>query len=101
MICIYDIFLDEEVGGDNGMVPLLHSEVFKTMNVGVVLDEGGPAPVPMVGVLFQDKIVWRKCLLIPTLIPLSRVGTTCFSSFFHKDLVIIYTTGRLPDVNPP
>jgi hypothetical protein len=37
----------------------------------------------------------------PTLIPLSGVGTTCFSSCCDKDSTIIFTTGRLPDVNPP
>jgi hypothetical protein len=31
---------------------------------------------------------------------LSRVGMTCFSSCCDKDSVIIFTTGRLPDVNP-
>jgi hypothetical protein len=39
--------------------------------------------------------------LPPTLIPLSGVGTTCFLSCCDKDLAIIFTTGRLPDVNPP
>jgi hypothetical protein len=39
-------------------------------------------------------------LLPPTLIPLSGVGTTCFSSCCDKDLAIILTTSRLPDVNP-
>jgi hypothetical protein len=40
-------------------------------------------------------------LLLPTLIPLSGVGTTCFSSCCDKDSAIIFTTSRLPDVNPP
>jgi hypothetical protein len=39
--------------------------------------------------------------LPPTLIPLSGVGTTYFSSCCDKDSAIIFTTGRLPDVNPP
>jgi hypothetical protein len=38
--------------------------------------------------------------LSPTLIPLSGVGATCFSSCCDKDSAIIFTTGRLPDVNP-
>jgi hypothetical protein len=42
-----------------------------------------------------------KHLLLPTLIPLSGVGTTCFSSCCDKDSAFIFTTGRLPDVNPP
>jgi hypothetical protein len=41
-------------------------------------------------------------LLPPTLIPLSGVSTTCYySSCCDKDSAIIFTTGRLPDVNPP
>jgi hypothetical protein len=40
-------------------------------------------------------------LLPPTLIPLSGVGTTCFSSCYDKKSAIIFTTSRLPDVNPP
>jgi hypothetical protein len=39
--------------------------------------------------------------LPPTLIPLSGVGTTCFSSCCDKDSAIIFTTGRLPEVKPP
>jgi hypothetical protein len=39
--------------------------------------------------------------LPPILIPLSGVGTTCFSLCCDKDSAIIFTTGRLPDVNPP
>jgi hypothetical protein len=39
--------------------------------------------------------------LIPTLSPLSEVGTACFISCCDKDSAIIFTTGRLPDVNPP
>jgi hypothetical protein len=35
------------------------------------------------------------------LIPLSGVGITCFSSCCDKDSAIIFTTGRLPDINPP
>jgi hypothetical protein len=40
-------------------------------------------------------------LLPPTIIPLSGVGRTCFSSCCDKDSTIIFTTGRLLDVNPP
>jgi hypothetical protein len=42
-----------------------------------------------------------KNVLSPTLIPLSGVGTTCFSSCCDKDSAIIFTTDGLPDVNPP
>jgi hypothetical protein len=39
--------------------------------------------------------------LLPTLIPLSEVGTTCLSSCCDKGSAIIFRTGRLPDANPP
>jgi hypothetical protein len=43
----------------------------------------------------------KDILLLPTLFPtLSGVGTKCFSSCCDKDSAIIFTTGRLPDVNP-
>jgi hypothetical protein len=35
-----------------------------------------------------------------TLIPLSEVGTICFSSCCDKDSAFIFMTGRLPYVNP-
>jgi hypothetical protein len=44
--------------------------------------------------------VFTNRLFLPTLIPLSTVGTTCFSSCCDKDSAFIFTTGRLPDVNP-
>jgi hypothetical protein len=37
--------------------------------------------------------------LFPILILLSGVGKSCLSSF-DKDSAIVFTTGRLPDVNP-
>jgi hypothetical protein len=40
-------------------------------------------------------------LLFLTLIPLSGVDTTSFSLCCDKDSATIFTTGRLPDVNPP
>jgi hypothetical protein len=43
----------------------------------------------------------RRLLFFPTLILLSGVGTTYFSSCRDKDSKIIFTTSRLPDVNPP
>jgi hypothetical protein len=43
----------------------------------------------------------HNLFLLPTLIRLNRDGTTCFSSCCDKDFAIIFTTGRLPDVNPP
>jgi hypothetical protein len=48
----------------------------------------------------SDGISQKKGLL-PTLIPLSGVGTACFHHVAIKIQHFIFTTGRLPDVNPP
>jgi hypothetical protein len=51
-------------------------------------------------VTFRKLIPGLINLLLPTLILLSGVDTTCFSSCRDKDSSIIFTTGRLPNVNP-
>ncbi|KAM3964251.1 aminoacylase-1-like [Aphomia sociella] len=50
---------DEEVGGENGMIPFLQSEEYSAMNVGLELDEGTSFPVPFIPVFYQDKVVWQ------------------------------------------
>jgi hypothetical protein len=52
-------------------------------------------------IFLRDTHVLPKLFLIPTLIPLRGVGTTCFTSCCDKDSAIIFMTGRLPDVYPP
>jgi hypothetical protein len=42
----------------------------------------------------------KRYLLLPTVIPLKGVGTTCLHHVFDKDKAIICMTDRLPDVNP-
>jgi hypothetical protein len=66
-----------------------YCSIFYTNNMGI--------SVVFVGAI--DTLI--LLLLFPPLIPLSGVGTTCFSSYCDKDSAIIYTTGRLPDINPP
>jgi hypothetical protein len=46
------------------------------------------------------KFTLEILLLLPTLIPLSGVGTTCFHHVVIKIRHLCFTTGRLPDVNP-
>jgi hypothetical protein len=54
---------------------------------------------PKLGFMFPrvywNLILYRILLLPPTLIPLSGVRKTCFSSCCDKDSAIIFTTGRL------
>jgi hypothetical protein len=47
-----------------------------------------------------EAFFYAKLNLLPTLIPVSGVDTTCLS-LCDKDSAIIFTAGRLPDVNPP
>jgi hypothetical protein len=49
----------------------------------------------------QYALVASYLLLFPTLILLSGVGTTCSHHGVIKIRHIFFTTGRLPDVNPP
>jgi hypothetical protein len=56
---------------------------------------------PYVVVALLQPTIRSLTNLPPTLIPLSGVGITCFSSCCDKDSAIIFTTSRLPDVNPP
>jgi hypothetical protein len=51
--------------------------------------------------LFFSAINNNSNSLFLTLIPLSGVGTTCFSSCCDKDSEIVFSTGRLPDESPP
>jgi hypothetical protein len=40
-------------------------------------------------------------LIFPTLIPKRGRYNMCISSCYNEDSAIIFTTGRLPAVNPP
>ncbi|XP_031762935.2 aminoacylase-1-like [Galleria mellonella] len=53
------IMPDEEVGGEDGMIPFLQSEEFSALNVGLELDEGAPSPIPIIPLFYQDKVVWQ------------------------------------------
>ncbi|XP_059046467.1 aminoacylase-1-like [Achroia grisella] len=50
---------DEEVGGEDGMIPFLQSDEFSAMNVGLELDEGTSYPIPIIPLFYQDKVVWQ------------------------------------------
>lgn len=49
---------DEEIGGHDGAEKLADSEVFKKMNVGIVLDEGLPSPTDNYRLFYAEKCPW-------------------------------------------
>jgi hypothetical protein len=53
---------------------------------------------PITRTLLQNEWMTSYVFLSPTLFPLSGV---MFSSCCYKDLAIVFTTSRLPHVNPP
>ncbi|CAA2980082.1 aminoacylase-1 isoform X2 [Olea europaea var. sylvestris] len=49
---------DEEIGGHDGAEKFADSEVFKKMNVGIVLDEGLPSPTDNYRLFYAEKCPW-------------------------------------------
>lgn len=49
---------DEEIGGVDGVMAFLESEVFKKMNVGLVLDEGLASPGEEYRVFYGERAPW-------------------------------------------
>lgn len=62
---IYLTFVaDEEVGGFHGMRPFVKTDVFKSMNVGIAIDEGIASPTEVFNVYYGERTVWEikfKC----------------------------------------
>ena len=52
----WKIILDEETGGIDGMGKFVHTEEFKQMNVGFVLDEGGPFVLPIYFLFYAERV---------------------------------------------
>jgi hypothetical protein len=66
----------------------------------VVVWNGIPARVVSYSFLYNEQLSSLVSYSYPFTTQ-SGVDTTCFSSCCDKHSAIIYTTGRLPDVNPP
>ncbi|GFQ03014.1 aminoacylase-1 [Phtheirospermum japonicum] len=49
---------DEEIGGHDGAEKLAYSDVFKSMNVGIVLDEGLASPTEDYRVFYGERCPW-------------------------------------------
>ena len=55
--------LDEEVGGGKGMEQFVKTEEFRSLNVGVDIDEGFPQPEGSENILhitYAEKVAWRE-----------------------------------------
>ncbi|KAK4798222.1 hypothetical protein SAY86_030548 [Trapa natans] len=56
---VYIVFSpDEEIGGHDGAKKLAESEVFRKMNVGVVVDEGAPSPSENYRLFYGERSPW-------------------------------------------
>lgn len=56
---IVSIYLDEEIGGDNGMRAFVKTEAFRNLNVGFSLDEGIATPDETFPVFYAERSIWR------------------------------------------
>ena len=55
---IYFVIKDEEVGGVKGMKSFMETELFKTLNIGFVLDEGLANPINKYSVFYGERTPW-------------------------------------------
>lgn len=54
---------DEEIGGHDGMAKFVHTEDFKSLNVGFALDEGMANPGEEFILFYGERSIWRKYFL--------------------------------------
>jgi aminoacylase len=59
-IFIYVYFLDEEIGGHDGMMKFVNTPEFEALNVGFGLDEGIASPDEQFIVFYGERSIWRK-----------------------------------------
>ncbi|CAL9235635.1 unnamed protein product [Arabidopsis halleri] len=56
---VYVLFVpDEEIGGIDGVGKFVESEIFKSLNIAIVLDEGLPSPTESYRVFNGERIPW-------------------------------------------
>lgn len=55
------LFLDEEIGGVEGMMEFVKRDDFKKLNVGFALDEGMPNTDDNTVFFYGERCIWRKC----------------------------------------
>lgn len=58
-------FLDEEIGGHDGMEKFVLTDEFKALNLGFALDEGMASPTEEFIIFNGERSIWRK-LIIPS-----------------------------------
>lgn len=82
LIIIYlNSFLDEEIGGDNGMRLFVKTDAFRMLNVGFSLDEGIASPDEVIPVFYAERSVWR-------------VDFICNGTTGHGSLLLANTAGE-------
>lgn len=57
---LYLLFLDEEIGGLEGMKKFIKTKDFSNLNVGFALDEGMASPTEEYSLYYGERCIWRK-----------------------------------------
>ena len=84
---------DEEIGGVMGMGKLVESDIFKKLNVGFALDEGGPNPTEKFKVFYDERVSWN--------ILIHCTGNTGHSLFFIENTAaekLLYIINKFMDL---
>lgn len=56
-------YVDEEIGGNDGMMKFVKTNEFHTLNVGFSLDEGIASPDQEFSIFYAERSVWRMHLM--------------------------------------
>lgn len=76
-------FVDEEIGGVEGMRKFVHTDEFRRLNVGFALDEGIASPNEEYALNYGERCIWRKFVLVfKTLKKWEKAIFVFFKSFF-------------------
>lgn len=60
LIVIITTFVDEEIGGIEGMKKFVETNDFKNLNVGFSIDEGMASPTEEFVLFYGERCIWRK-----------------------------------------
>lgn len=65
IICFFLFsFVDEEIGGMEGMNEFVKLNKFKNLNVGFALDEGMASPNDEFALFYAERCIWSKYFIL-------------------------------------
>lgn len=54
------MIIDEEIGGVDGMETFVHTDDFRSLNIGFSLDEGMASPTQDYVLFYGERNIWRN-----------------------------------------